>query len=171
MSIIDRSDPHARHRFEVDFGTGDRLGFTEVRGLSVSVEIIPEDETGETDKNKDGPWWDFSDWFDQYSEYLPAPSNRRTQSPNLELRRGLTDDTTLWDWLQEWVTGSIEPRDVNVILQDNEGQPVRGWRCHRATPVEWTGPELIATRSDVATETLELAHEGLKNLNDMTRWE
>lgn len=169
--MTDRRDPYARHRFEVYLGTGERLGFTEVRGLSVSVEIAAEDDPDETDDDTDGPWWDFSDWFDQYRECLPAPDHRRTQSPNLELRRGLTDDTTLWDWLQDWVAGSTEPRDVTVVLRDDEGQPVRAWRCLGATPVEWTGPKLIATRSDVATETLELAHEGLERVNDLSRWQ
>lgn len=168
--MTDRSDPYGRHRFEVDLGTGDGLGFTEVRGLSVSVEVVPEDATDGPDDDNDGSWWDFSDWFDQYREYLPAPNRRRTRSPNLELRRGITDDTTLWDWLQGWVTGSVEPRDVHVVLQDNGGQPVRAWRCHGATPVEWTGPELVATRSGVGTETLELAHDGIDHVTDLSRW-
>lgn len=170
MSGRERSDPFGRHRFTVDLGTGDPLGFTTVRGLSVSVEIRPDDVTDESEHDEDTPWWELSDWLDQPRESLPAPTRRRTVSPTIELQRGLTADTTLWDWLQEWVAGTTKPRDVHIVLLDNSERPVRGWRCLGATPVEWSGPELVATRSEVATETLELAHEGIDHVSDLSRW-
>lgn len=169
MAADDPTDPYPSHRFEVDIGTGQRLGFTAVRGLSVRVEVAPDDGTP-ADETADSPWWDFGDWFDQYRESLPATERRRTQSPNLELRRGVTDDTTLWDWLQDWVAGTIKPRTVHVILLDGTGRSVRGWRCLSATPVEWHGPELVADRSGVAMEGLELAHDGIDAVSDLSAW-
>ncbi|RXK51604.1 phage tail protein [Halorientalis pallida] len=163
-------DPYPGHRFEVDIGTETRLGFTAVRGLSVRVEVAPDETESAPGDTDDSPWWDFGDWFDQYRESLPATERRRTQSPNLHLRRGVGDDTTLWDWVQEWVAGTAKPRTVHVLLCDGAGRPVRGWRCLSATPVEWTGPELVADRSGVATEELELAHEGLEAVSDLSAW-
>jgi hypothetical protein len=170
MSASDRRNPHGCHRFEVDLGTGDTLGFTAVRGLSVSAEIRPQDGPDEPEDNDPDPWWSVGDWVDLDREDLPGPTRRRTQSPPLELRRGLTVDTTLWEWLQEWVAGTTKPRDVHVVLKDTSQQPVRAWRCPRATPVEWTGPKLIATRSQVAMETVTLAHDGIEHVADPSRW-
>lgn len=140
-------DPYRRHRFDVDIGD-DRppLGFTAVDGLSVRVETrsadgsAPEHAVGRT---------------------LPA-TRRRTASPTLTLRRGITDDRRLWEWLRDWVDGAVEPRDVRVFLLDATGERARGWRCRAATPVRWGGPALAADRPAAATEALELAHEGIE---------
>lgn len=169
MSARERTDPLGVHRFEVDLGPDGTVGFSAVRGLSVSVEIQSAEEDDDGHDAVDS-WWPLSEWFDQYREYLPAPVRRRTQSPTLELRRGVTADTTLWDWLQDWVAGRTEQRDVHVVLNDTGGQPVRAWLCRGARPVEWTGPELVATRSQVATETLELAHDGIEHVSELSRW-
>ncbi|WP_251343937.1 phage tail protein [Haloplanus halophilus] len=150
-------DPYLRHRFDVDLGD-DRppLGFTEVTGLSVRVQARP------ADGDEGAPDW--FDWLDRPGRALgaaPTPERRRTDSPPLRLRRGVTDDRRLWDWLRDWVDGAVEARDVCVFLLDDAGDRARGWRCRAATPLRWAGPKLAADRPDVATETLELAHEGI----------
>jgi hypothetical protein len=157
MSGEDRIDPYRRHRLTVDVGD-DRapLGVTEVRGLSVRVQATP----AEADAPDPEPNW--LDWAGRTIRPVPPPPRRRTTSPPLTLRLGVTDDRRLWDWLRDWVEGAVEPRVVRVFLLDDAGDRARGWRCRDATPVRWTGPELAAGRSAVATETLELAHEGIE---------
>lgn len=160
MSADDRTDPYGRHRFAVDVGD-DRapLGVTEVRGLSVRVQTKP----AETDAAEPEPdWRDWAGRLGRTSRFAPPPPQRRTTSPPLVVRRGVTDDRRLWDWLRDWVEGAIAPRDVRVFLLDDAGDRTRGWRCRDATPVRWAGPELAADRPAVATETLELAHEGIE---------
>lgn len=153
-------DPYRRHRFDVDIGD-DRppLGFTEVRGLSVRVQARPSEEAGNDDAG-DADWLDWRDRFGPIGR-VPSVPRRRTASPPLTLRRGITDDRRLWDWLRDWVNGRVERRDVRVYLLDAAGERARGWRCRDATPARWTGPELAADRPAAATETLELVHEGL----------
>lgn len=157
-------DPYRRHRFAVDIGDDRQpLGFTEVRGLSVRVQARPGEEAG--DDAGDADWLDWRDRFDAISR-LPSVPRRRTASPPLTLRRGITDDRRLWDWLRDWVNGQVERRDVRVYLLDAAGERARGWRCRDATPARWTGPELAADRPAAATETLELVHEGLDAIDD-----
>jgi hypothetical protein len=156
-------DPYCRHRFDVDIGDGGPpLGFTEVAGLSVRVQARPDD--GPDDPPGWLDWLDWNDRLDDPAERRPPASRRRTASPTLTLRRGLTDDRRLREWLDGWVAGTVDPRDVCVFLLDEAGERARGWRCRDATPVRWAGPQLVADRADVATETLELAHEGLAGL-------
>lgn len=161
-------DPYGAHRFRVGCEALPKLGFTEVRGLSVGVAVRADE--GDGDEASDPPeWWHWSDWYERLDwEDDPSAERRRTHSPNLELSRGVTDDTSLWSWLRGWVDGDVDPQDVTVCLLDSAGDPVRGWVCRAARPVRWTGPHLVADRPAVATESLELAHEGVDAVTDLS---
>jgi len=180
-----RADPYLGNRFSVEVDGRIVGGVAEVRGLSVDVEV-----RAGSDEQPDGqPWAALRDMvgsagavaetvrerFDgdgsgagavSELDAALAATDRRVSSPHLELTRGVTDSDALWRWLREWVEGEAEPRDVRVFLLDGEGNRARGWRCPRATPTRWSGPELIADRNAVATETLELAHDGLEAITD-----
>jgi len=162
-------DPYGRHRFAVDIGDdGPPMGFTEVRGLSVRVRALAgDDESSDGDGNgsEGGDRWDWGDRLRDVLDAAPPAPRRRTVSPHLTLRRGVTDDRRLWDWLRDWVSGAADPRTVRVFLLDETGDRRRGWRCRDATPTRWQGPELVADRPGVATETLELAHAGVEALD------
>lgn len=165
MTAHGRSDPYASHRFTVEVDGLVVGGFAEVRGLSISVEVRPDGEEA-----GDANGWEA--WRDVVGQPIESgvhaafpPAKRRTTSPHLELRRGVTDSRALWDWLQGWVDGEVEPRDVRIFLLDSAGNEARGWVCRGATPTRWRGPELVADRNAVAMETLELAHDGLETVN------
>lgn len=180
-----RADPYLGNRFSVEVDGLVVGGVAEVRGLSVDVEV----RAGSDEQPDEQPWAALRDVignagaiaetvrgrFDgDGAEEGPvseidtalAVSDRRVSSPHLELTRGVTDSDTLWIWLREWIDGAADPRDVRVFLLDGEGYRARGWRCRNATPTRWSGPELVADRNAVATETLELAHDGLEAIPD-----
>ena len=171
----DEGGPYGAHRFRVNCDGLPPMGFSEVRGLSVSVVVRDEaregePEAGERRADHGRPeWWHWGDWFDRLERATRAPpsSRRRTRSPPLELRRAVADDASLRAWLQGWVDGDVGPRDVRVCLLGSDGDPVRGWVCRAATPVRWTGPEFVAERAAVATESLELTHEGIDAVADL----
>jgi phage tail-like protein len=79
----------------------------------------------------------------------------------LTLERGLTYDTQLWEWFSSFVEGRGERRDGVITLRDASGQPHTVWRFRRGLPARYAGPQLEAERSNVAVETVEIAHEGL----------
>ncbi|WP_411965139.1 phage tail protein [Haloferax sp. YSMS24] len=161
----DEANPYGSHRFEVSCDVLPPIGFTEVRGLSVAV-----DNGGDADSTTNG---------NRVPRGRPGKSNRRTgdarkdsrgvRSPPLELERGVTDEQALWEWFQQWADGDIEPQDVRICLLDTTGAPVRGWVCRAARPVRWTGPHLVANSVSVATETLEVTHEGIEALVDLSQ--
>jgi phage tail-like protein len=159
MSAADRTDPHRRHRFVVEIDSIEAAGFSEVRGLSTRVA----DQT-----EADGPLWrrlltrDAS-WGGRAGD-TDGPGSASAPS-RLELRRGVSDRTELWDWLREWADGHGTTRTVRVVLLDDRGEPARAWRCERARPVRWDGPTLSAVGSGVATETFELAHDGIAEVS------
>lgn len=156
------TDPYGAHRFRVTCDVIPALGFTGVRGLAVRVAVDDADEaTSEPNRPQALP-----DRITRSPANAP-PARRVTRSPPLELRRGVTDEPALWEWLQAWAAGEVDPQDVYVCLLDGRGDPVRGWVCRDATPVRWSGPDLVADRATVAVETLELAHEGIDAVSDL----
>ncbi len=117
-----------------------------------------------------GDWIDADDWpaivnWTEPGESNPPPAQRRGEYPLLELTRGVTDSRELETWLANWIEGTAAERDVRIFLLDTEGSEARGWHCRGAVPIRWSGPELLADRSGVATETLALAHAGISPLN------
>lgn len=86
---------------------------------------------------------------------LPGP----VTYPNLVLSRGLTNEEALLKWF--WATQTqAELKEVTLTLGDASAS--RSWAFAEAFPVRWTGPQIGADGRTVATETLEIAHTGLK---------
>lgn len=144
-----RTDPYLDFRFHVEIDAVIVGGFTEVTGLEVELETEEYEEGG----------------VNTHTHTLP----KRAGYPNLTLRRGLTDATTLWEWLEATVAGRIERKNVRILLLDPAGAETWGWECHDAYPVRWAGPELQADQATVAIESLELAHTGLTTMEGLPR--
>jgi phage tail-like protein len=155
-------DPYSATQFCVSCKALPTLGFTEVRGLSVAVAVATENDSESASEETPN-----DRRLVAASMATTSPEEREQESPTLELRRGVSDDHTLWMWLQDWLAGQIPPQDVRICLLDNHGTPVRGWVCHAAIPVRWVGPTLVADRPAVAMETLELAHRGIGRIDDL----
>lgn len=145
MSSERRADPYAGFRFLVEIDSLVAAGFSEVSGLELEMSTEEYEEGG----------------VNRFTHKFPG----RVSHPNLVLRRGLTDSLELWDWIQGTVgdveNGTIERRNVRVIVLDSTGEESRRWEFLRAYPVKWTGPEFSAGDGSVAIEALELVHEGL----------
>ncbi len=80
---------------------------------------------------------------------------------NVTLKRGVTTDTELYDWMRNVRDGNIDRRDVIITLLDGQGLPLAAWRLHKAFPVKWSGPSLNSKSNEIAIESIELAYEGL----------
>jgi phage tail-like protein len=143
MASPGRIDPFTTGKFLVSIDGITAGSFTEVSGLDVSIDVIDYREG-----NSGGP-------FDQKLPGLNRVSN-------VTLKRGLTQDFSLWAWMNNVVTGNIQRTTVHITLLDQTDKPVLAWKLKNAWPCKWTGPVLNANSGDVAIETLEIAHEGLE---------
>ena len=85
-----------------------------------------------------------------------------TKYSNIVLKRGITADTSLWNWRKTVIDGSVQRANGSVILLDASRNPVLRWNFRNAWPCKWEGPALSAKSNEVAIETLELAHEGFE---------
>ena len=117
-------------------------GFSECSGLEASIEI--------------------QEWREGGVNGYVHKFGGRASYPNITLRHGviyLYDD--LWSWHWDWVQGKGKRKEGLVVLQDESHTPAKVWKFKRGIPVKWTGPALNASQSNIAIESLEIAHEGL----------
>jgi len=55
-----------------------------------------------------------------------------------------------------------ERRDVTIRLLNEKHDPVAAWTAARCFAVKLTAPDLKSDANEVAIESIEVAHEGLK---------
>jgi phage tail-like protein len=91
-------------------------------------------------------------------EYEAGP----VEFENITLSRGLTENTDLVDWLQDFIDGKGDKVDGSIIQLDNDESEVRRWEFFGAFPVSWSGVELSGDGSAVHLEKFELAVGSLK---------
>ena len=74
----------------------------------------------------------------------------------------MTDDAELWEWRQAAASGAVERKNGSIVLLDDTGEEKVRWNFREGWPTKWTAPTFNATGTDVAIETLEIAHEGME---------
>ena len=80
----------------------------------------------------------------------------------LTLKRGLTANFDLWDWVGALLLDPSLRADADVVLLAADGQTKRAtFRLTRCVPVKLKAPTLIAKDGAVAVEELQLAYETL----------
>jgi phage tail-like protein len=135
-------DPVAELRFKVTLQPELNIGrFMECTGISVEVETKEYMEGGSND----------------FVHKLPT----RVKYPNVVLKRGVTHEEALLQWFFE-SRFTPQRRDMTIMLMGPGTQTVRSWVFMNAYPVKWTGPNLNANSNTVASEQLEITHNGLR---------
>ena len=114
--------------------------FSECSGLTVEYELLEYQEGGEN----------------RFTHKLRGG----LKYPNLVLKRGVTHEDALLKWFFE--SKEMAKRGaVSLELVGPDAKVVRNWAFAGALPVKWTGPSLNAGSTNIATESLEIAHQGL----------
>jgi phage tail-like protein len=137
--------PLPKFHFQVKWGV-DRVGFTEVTGLDVQIDVI---------EYREGSSPDFS------KTKQPGMS----KYSNVTLKRGtLATDTEFYKWIyaMDPFTHESQRREITISLLNEAHTPIMTWSLKNAFPVKYQASDLKADGNEVAIETLELAHEGLK---------
>ncbi len=117
-------------------------GFSECSGIDATVEVMEYKEGG-------------------VNTHVRKFAGRASFS-NITLKTGviyLYDD--LWKWHNDFVKGKGKRKDGLIVLMDEARKPAKVWKFKRGIPTKWVGPQLNAAQSNVAIESLEIAHEGL----------
>lgn len=141
-------DPYAAFNFILEIEGITSAGFSECSGLQMETKVFEYKEGGNNQTTLK---------FPEHSVF-----------GNITLKRGITASNDLINWQFDIVNGTfkIHPRaqdkNLAIILRDELRRPVKRWNLKRAFPIKWTGPDLKANANEVAIESLEIAHEGIK---------
>jgi len=136
--------PLPRFHFQVVWG-GAKISFTEVTGLVMEREKIEYRHSDSKDFNK-----------------IAMPG--LVKNNNITLKRGKFEkDFDYNTWLEEVANDRVNGRrDVVIRLLNEKHEPVAAWSTTRCFPVKVTAPDLKSDANEIAVESLEIAHEGLK---------
>jgi phage tail-like protein len=136
--------PIPRFHFQVDWG-GAKISFTEVTGLVMEREKIEYRHSDSKDFNK-----------------IAMPG--MVKNANITLKRGKFEgDFDYNTWLEDIADDRVNKRrDVTIRLLNEKHVPVAAWTAARCFPVKVTAPDLKSDANEIAVESIEVAHEGLK---------
>ena len=119
--------------------TANDARFQTVSGLSVEYDYESFKEGGEN----------------RFEHKLPV----RTKYADMVLKRGMLTDSRVIEWcLDAFRDRKFEPADINVILMNEQGSPLRTWKVTHAIPRKWLVSDLNANESSIVIETLELSY-------------
>jgi phage tail-like protein len=84
-----------------------------------------------------------------------------TKWSNIVLKQGFTKGSGLLAWRKRWMERTGERKFGTITQLDTALNKKAAWTFHRGVPVKWEISEFDASKSELAIETLEIAHEGL----------
>jgi len=142
-----RNDPYGQFNFQVEIDGVGKFGFSEVSGLTTDTNIIEYREGNEV---ADG---------ESTTRKLPG----LIKYNNIVLKRGFTKDPAAYNWRLKVIQGktSAARTSGSITLLDEARSPVLRWTFRQGWPSKWEGPALNGKTSEVAIESMEIAHEGL----------
>ncbi len=142
MATGDRNDPYRSFNFQLEIDNIPTGAFSECSGLTTEVDAV------------------------DYREGTDLQPNVRKLSGlvkfnNIVLKRGVTQDKSLWNWYNNIFAGIPDRRNVTIILLDEAHQPVIRWHVENAWVKKLDAPSFKASGNEIAIESVELVHEGL----------
>ncbi len=136
-------DPYRAYNFKFEFQGSVQAHFVKVEGLGLKLERILYRAGGE------------------HAQVRAIPG--RVEYTPVTLRYGLTDSTTMVDWLFEAAEGRVRRENVSIAMLDDSGSSeVRRWNLIGAWPCELQTAALDALGNEIAIETLTLAYDRLE---------
>ncbi len=140
--MIDQLNYVTANRFYVEIESSITACFTECQGLGVTIKTEKFSEGGVNDQQR----------------VLLG----QAEFSDVTLKRGITNDLTFWDWIQNILSTAKSRRNVKILLFNQAGEVMQCWTLIGAVPTSWKAPSLSADSSTVAIEELTLTYEGLK---------
>ena len=134
--------PPVGFHFKVEFvgiGNDNDMRFQSVSGLTMEYDTESFKEGGEN----------------RFEHKLPL----RTKYPDLSLKRGMLTDSKVIEWcLDALQNRDFKPAQINVMLLNEEHQPLKTWNVYNAWPKKWSVSDFNSQDNSIVIETLELSY-------------
>jgi phage tail-like protein len=138
-----RNDPYGQFNFLIEIDGVVKGGFSEASGLTTDTNII-----------------EYREGAEQQGTTRKLPGLMKYN--NIVLKRGYTRAKELYEWRKKVMDGKTQRASGSIVLLDEARNEALRWNFREGWPSKWEGPALNAKTSEVAIETLEIAHEGLE---------
>ncbi|MCD6066913.1 MAG: phage tail protein [Bacteroidetes bacterium] len=139
--MAENAYPMPSFHFSVDLG-GTIINCSEVSGLDIELDVI---------EYRDGNSQTFS----------KQKMSGLRKSSDVTVKKGLfKDDKQYYTWFNAVQMHVPERKDVTISLLDEAHAPVMTWKLLNAWPKKISSPSMKSDSSEVAIETIEIAHEG-----------
>ncbi len=142
MPTGERIDPYRSYNFQLEIDGVPLGAFSECSGLSAEGDTV-----------------DYREGTDKAANVRKLVGLRKYT--NITLKRGYTQDKSLWSWFKNIVDGIPDRRDVTIVLMNEQRDPVLRWHAENAWINKIEAPTFNASGNEVAIESVELVHEGL----------
>jgi phage tail-like protein len=138
-----RNDPYGQFNFLIEIDGVVKGGFSEASGLTTDTNII-----------------EYREGSEQHGTTRKLPG--LIKYTNIVLKRGWTKDASLWNWRKKVIDGKTQRTSGTIVLLNEARETALKWNFREGWPSKWEGPAMNAKTSEVAIETMEIAHEGLE---------
>ena len=138
-----REDPYRNFNFLVEIDNVAVAGFSDVSGLNGDGDVI------EYREGSDGP-------------LTVRKLTGLRKFSNITLKRGYTTNGDLWKWRRNILDGKTDRRNGSIVLLDELRNRVMEWQFVNGWVSKYEGATLNAKGNEVAVETVEIVHEGLR---------
>ncbi|MCX2574543.1 phage tail protein [Pedobacter sandarakinus] len=122
------------------------IGFTEVSGLDAHIATEEYKEGGEN----------------RFAHKLPTA----VAYNNLVLKRGLLIGSSALKWFKESVeTFTFSPKDITLLLLNEDHLPLQAWNFINAYPIKWTVEGFNAQQNGIIIENIEFAYQYFRRIS------
>src|SRR5258708_28561416 len=119
--MADRKDPLRAFNFKLEMDGVTKAGFRECSGLDASTD--PVDYREGQDKGN-----------------IARKLTGLNKHANIVLKRGVTDDHSLWDWRKKVIDGKTDRQHGSIVLCEETGEEKVRWSFVEGWPTKGTGP-------------------------------
>lgn len=134
--------PPVGFHFKVEFvniGNDNDTRFQTVSGLTVEYDTESFKEGGEN----------------RFEHKLPV----RSKYPDLSLKRGMLTDSKVIEWCRDALQNrQFRPAQINVILLNEQHEPLKTWSIYNAWPKKWSISDFNAQDNSLVVETLDICY-------------
>lgn len=139
------STPYGKYRYKVEIDGLEAGGFSEASGFDASIDVI---------EYREG---------DMVQTPMKLPGLKKYG--NITLKQGVADSMVMYEWMIAGVEGEVERKTITITILDETETATSSWQVINAWPAKYTAPDFNALSSEVAIESIEIAHEGMTRVS------
>lgn len=139
------STPYGKYRYKVEIDGLEAGGFSEASGFDASIDVI---------EYREG---------DMVQTPMKLPGLKKYG--NITLKQGVADSMVMYEWMIAGVEGEVERKTITITILDETETATASWQVINAWPAKYTAPDFNALASEVAIESIEIAHEGMTRVS------